>query len=171
MRGISVFAGVALALLVVASSAQAQGLRRQWRLCGNDDSERSIDACSAIIESGRKTQTEKILAEAYTYRGNSYADKGETAKAIADYDQAIKHDPTRDDAFAGRGVQYYSLHDYQHAKQDLDAAIRLDPDSALVWAWRSRAKQRLGDTSGANADMLHAHSLDPDVENDLPDTE
>ncbi|MGH6969883.1 MAG: hypothetical protein ACREEN_12350, partial [Stellaceae bacterium] len=81
MRWISVFAGVALAMLVAVSSAQALGLPRQWRWCGNDDSTQSIDACSAIIDSGRKTQTEKSLAEAYTYRGNIYADKGETQKA------------------------------------------------------------------------------------------
>jgi|SRR5665213_2903162 len=171
MRGISVFAGVALAMLVVASSAQAQGLPRQWRWCGNDDSERSIDACSAIIESGRKTQTGKTLAEAYTYRGNSYADKGETAKAIADFTHAINLDPVRDEALVGRGVQYYNLGDYKHAVADFAAAIRLNPSEAVDWAWRSRAKAHLGDADGANADMLHAHSLDPDVEDELPGTE
>lgn len=169
MRGISVFVGVALAMPIVGSSAHAASMVQEWKWCKSDDSEVSVAACSIIIKSGHKTQSDKSLAEAYTDRGNGYSDKGEPHDAIEDYTQAIKLDPTRADAFAGRGIQYYELDDYKRAMPDLDQAIRLNPGAALNWAWRSRVKAQLNDAEGANADMAHAHELDPDVEEEMPD--
>jgi len=168
MRGISVFVGVALAMLVVAGSAQAQSLFQLQRWCSTDDSDESMKACTAIIEWGRP-MSPKRLADAYVNRGNDYAGRSMPEKAIADYTAAIKRDPTRDDAFAGRGIQYYQSHDYKHAVADFDAAIKLNPGEAVDWAWRSRAKGQLGDANGANADMAHALELDPQVGQDMSD--
>jgi tetratricopeptide (TPR) repeat protein len=169
MQAKGIFVGVALAMLLIANSAQAQSIPSLQRLCGNDDSKESMDACTAIIEWSHGRPAAKKLAEAYTNRGNIYADKGETDKAIADFTHAINLDPTRDDAFAARGVQYYNQGDYKHAVADFDAAIRLDPSDADDWAWRSRAKGHLGDADGANADLVHALELNPGVEQDMSD--
>ncbi|GEM_PF-6624575 len=163
-----IVAWVALAASAFGATAHAQGLPRQWRWCGSDDSRRSMDACSAIIDSGRRTQNDRSLAEAYANRGGIYADQGETQKAIADYTQAIRLNPRRDDVFMSRGILYYESGDYRHALADFDAAIRLNPGEAVNWAWRSHAKGHLGDADGANADMAHALALDPQVEDNVP---
>jgi|SRR5690348_8769329 len=168
MRGISVFVGVAVAMLVVVGSAQAQSLFQLQRWCSNDNSDESMKACTAIIEWGRP-MAPKRLADAYVNRGDDYADRSMPEKAIADYTAAIKRDPTRDDAFAGRGIQYYKSQDYKHALADFDAAIKLNPDVAVDWAWRSRTKGQLGDADGANADEAHALQLNPQVEQDMSD--
>lgn len=169
MGRFGVFTGVVLAMLVIGGGAQAASVAQEWKLCQSDDAAVSIAACTTIIKSGHKTQTDKSLAQAYTYRGNGYVDKGELHEAIADFNQAVKLDPKRADAFAGRGVAYYMLRDYQHAKQDLDVALQLNPGDALNWAWRSRAKAQLNDAAGANADMARAHEIEPQVEDDMPD--
>lgn len=170
MRRMGVAACVALATIVfgAVTQAQAQGLPRQWRWCGNDDSQQSLDACDAIIDSGRRTQNNRSLAEAYTNRGNIYADTGKMRQAIDDYTQAIKLDPTHDDVFAARGELYYELREYKLALADFDAATRLNPNDAVDWAWRSRVEGHLGNADGANADLAHAHELDPQVENYVP---
>lgn len=168
MRVKFIFVGVALAMLVVAGSAQAQSLFQLQRVCSNDDTDESMRACTAMIEWG-KPMSPKRLADAYANRGNDYADRSMPEKAIADYTAAIKRDPTRDDAFAGRGIQYYQSHDYKRAVADFDAAIRLNPSEAVDWAWRARAKGHLGDADGANADEAHALQLDPSVEQNMSD--
>lgn len=169
MRVKGIFVGVALVMLAVCGTAQADSLGQEWRGCASDDAGRSIPACTAIIEWSHGRPSAKELAQAFLYRGNGYADRGDTDKAIADYTAAIGRDATLGDAFAGRGAQYYKAGDYKRAVADLDAAIRLDPSNADSWAWRSRAKGQLGDADGANADEAHALQLDPGVEQDMPD--
>ena len=169
MRMKGIFVGVALAMLVVGGTAWADSLGQEWRGCASDDADKSIPACTAIIQWSHGRPSAKELAQAYMYRGNGYADRGDTDKAIADYTAAIKRDATLANAFAGRGVLYYKAGDYKHAVADLDAAIRLDPSNADSWAWRSRAKGQLGDAAGANADEAHALQLDPSVEQNMSD--
>lgn len=171
MRRISILTCVAVAALVVGTDAQAQSLVQLGKWCASGEPDRSIAACTDIIEWSHGRPSAKSLAEAYLNRGNAYAERSLIEKAIADFGHAIDLDPARDDAFVGRGMQYFNLQDYKRAVADLDAAIRLNPGEALYWAWRGRAKGQLGDADGANADLVHAHELDPQVENDMPDAE
>lgn len=169
MRLKFIFVGVALATLVVGGNAWADSLGQEWRGCASDDAERSIPACTAIIQWSHGRPSAKELAQAFMYRGNGYADQGDNDKAIADYTAAIRRDATLANAFFGRGVLYCKAGDYKHAVADLDAAIRLDPTNADSWAWRSRAKGQLGDANGANADEAHAIQLDPSVIDNMSD--
>ncbi|HEV2162813.1 MAG TPA: tetratricopeptide repeat protein [Stellaceae bacterium] len=169
MRVKFIFVGVALATLVVSGSARADSLGQEWRGCASDDADKSIPACTAIIQWSHGRPSSKELAQAYLNRGNGYADRGDTQKAIADYTAAINRDATLGNAFAARGVLYYKADDYKRAVADLDAAIRLDPTNADSWAWRSRAKGALGDANGANADEARALQLDPSVIDNMSD--
>ena len=171
MRVKAILVGATLAILVVAGSARADSIFQELRWCGEDDSDRSLVACTAVIQWSHGRPPAKVLAEAYTDRANIYGDRGDTDKAIADFTNAIHHDPTRDDAFVGRGMQYYDHGDYKHAVADFDAAVRLNPNEATNWAWRGRAKAHLGDMGGADADIEHAHHIDPQVEDSMPNEE
>jgi len=169
MRVKFMLVGVALATLVVGGNAWADSLGQEWRGCASDDADKSIPACTAIIQWSHGRPSSKELAQAYLDRGNGYADRGDNDKAIADYTAAIHRDATLVGAFFGRGVLYCKAGDYKRAVADLDAAIRLDPTNADSWAWRSRAKGALGDADGANADEAHALQLDPSVEDNMSD--
>lgn len=169
MRVKSVSVGAALVMLVLGGNAWADSLPQEWRGCASDDADKSIPACTAIIQWSHGRPSAKELAEAYLNRGNGYADRGDTQKAIVDYTAAIDRDATLGSAFFGRGVLYCKAGDYKRAVADLDAAIRLDPTNADSWAWRSRAKGALGDADGANADEAHALQLDPSVEDNMSD--
>ena len=47
--------------------------------------------------------------------GNKYYESGHYEKAIAEYSQAIKLDPTNADAYRGRGITYGNLGQYEKA--------------------------------------------------------
>jgi tetratricopeptide (TPR) repeat protein len=80
---------IAAALLAAATAVPA--LADDWDTCAKASGDDAIAACSRAIKSG--TYNGKTLALAYSNRGVEWRAKGELARAIADYDEAIKADP------------------------------------------------------------------------------
>jgi tetratricopeptide (TPR) repeat protein len=78
-------------LVLLADPASAQSRNQSWALCEAGDPDRGIAACTALIDSGSETAVN--LAIAHANRGITYSDKGDFARAIADYEQAIKLKP------------------------------------------------------------------------------
>ena len=66
-------------------------------------------------------------AEGFYNRGDDYLSSGQSLKAIEEYDEAIRLDPTFALAHTRRGLAYHDLGQYEHAIQEYDEAIRLDP--------------------------------------------
>jgi tetratricopeptide (TPR) repeat protein len=82
-------------------------------------------------------------------------------RAIADYSEAIRLDPSSAPAFISRSVAYSAKKDYDHAIADLNEAIRLDPKNAIAFnnrGWQYNSKQ---DYDSAVADLNEAIRLDP----------
>src|ERR671936_214084 len=88
----------ALALMLLfLGDAEAQGsqLLKNRELCNGADRtspDIQIGGCSALIDSGE--QTPQALVIAYNNRGNAYTTKGEYDRAVQDYDQSLKLDPS-----------------------------------------------------------------------------
>jgi tetratricopeptide (TPR) repeat protein len=78
-----------IAGFVGPANAQTPDQRR----CFDRDPDLSISGCTAIIQSGRQTQ--QNLAVAFYNRGNAHFRKGQPDRAIADYDQAIRLNPSQ----------------------------------------------------------------------------
>jgi tetratricopeptide (TPR) repeat protein len=82
-----------------------------------------IDGCTAVIESGQNSQEE--LATAFDNRGVAYRLKGEYDRALQDYEQAIRLNPSNANAYNNRGVVYRIKREYALAVSDYDEAIWL----------------------------------------------
>jgi tetratricopeptide (TPR) repeat protein len=108
----------------------------------NDD-DKTIAVCGALIDKAGKPDRIKAL----TARAAAYARKDMIDRAIADYDIALRLDPTLADVFNARGELWRKLGDRPKALADFGAAIKLNPDhSAARGNYKSLAQEleRLG---------------------------
>jgi tetratricopeptide (TPR) repeat protein len=144
-----------------------------WDWCVNVQSsfpERHVKACTLVIESG--TETGKRLALAFEKRAGAYIGtlpKGPdprtddmaiaTSKAArADYDEAIRLDPSSASAYIGRG--YFRSNDKDLAIADFNEAIRLEPDKPDGFLARARLHDWTGEADRALADFSAALQRD-----------
>ncbi len=107
-----------------------------------------VSGCTAVIRSGQWQGKE--LAWAYNNRGLAYTYLGNPARAIEDYDQALRLDPGLVVAYLGRGVVYNALGLYRRAIKDYDEALRIDPGSTLAYNNRAIALDNLNRSGETN---------------------
>lgn len=88
-----------------------------------------IDGCTAIIDSGEWEG--KDLAWAYSRRGVVYANLGEYARAIEDFDAAIRLDPKNADTYFVRGLIHKLLGDFDRAARDWERGIEIQGVSVI----------------------------------------
>jgi tetratricopeptide (TPR) repeat protein len=109
-----------------------------------------INGCTAAIQSGRLSG--KGLISAFNNRCWAYNDKGESDRALADCNEAIRLDPKYAAADNNRGNAYRAKGDLDRAIADYNEAIRLDPKFALAYNNRGNAYWDKGDLDRAIAD-------------------
>ena len=114
-------------MLVVAGPAAADDAM----LCSSETGDVRIAACTRAINSGAGRPSIN-----YNNRGYAYRDKGDTDRAIADFNEAIRLDPKNAIAYTNRGLAYGDKGDTDRAIADLTEAIRLDPKNAIAYTNR-----------------------------------
>ncbi len=119
------------------------------------DYDKAIADCSKAIE------LDPTLAEAYSYRGRAFNEKGDFGKGIADCSKAIELDPNDYDAYHNRGFSYYGKKDYDKAITDWSKVIELRPDFSIPYEYRGLAYNAKRDYDKAIADWSKAMELDP----------
>ncbi len=87
--------------------------------------------------------------------------KGSGAKAMLDFDQAIRLAPRIANAYRGRGVSWFDRKEYDKAIADYTEAIRLDPRNAWVVNRLGDAHKAKKDYDKALTDYSEAIRLDP----------
>ena len=82
--------------------------------------------------------------EAYYNRSVAKSRLASWAKAIRDYDEAIRLRPNNAEAYLNRGISKARLGHWNEAKKDLDKAIITKPDIAEAYHSRGITKNNLG---------------------------
>lgn len=101
------------------------------------------------------------MAIAYYYRGNAHGEKGETAKAIADYTEAVRLNPKHTNTYFNRGVTYRQQGEANKAIADFTEAIRLDTKYVRAYYYRGNAYWNKGEADKAISDYTEAIRLNP----------
>ena len=109
----------------------------------------------------RRSVSTQNLPQPITIGARSKGKLGQHTAAIADFDLAIRLDPSDGTAYDNRGLAQGKLGQYFSAIDDFDAGIRLDPNDAAAYGNRGNAKAYLGQHIAAISDYDVAIRLDP----------
>ncbi len=151
--------------LAAAQNPKTSNYLGNIELCNGHDRtslEPRINACTTLID--LRQGTTAALAIAHNNRGNAYTAKGEYDRAIQDFDEAIKLDPTHAKPFNNRGVAYLRKGEYDLAIESLDEAIKLDPNYGGAFANRAGIYLKKNEYDRAARDYDEAIRLKPDLE-------
>jgi tetratricopeptide (TPR) repeat protein len=85
-------------------------------------------------------------------RGAMFAEKGDTIKALTDFEQAIGLDKYFAPSYGQRGLLYLQKSEYKQALEDFDQAIKLDDQNIGYFINRGLARYYLNDLRGAMSD-------------------
>jgi tetratricopeptide (TPR) repeat protein len=106
--------------------------------------------------------------EVYVEQAAALADNGEVEKAdeldtlaLADFETAVKLDPTHWKAVHNRGVSNAQLGEYDKAVRDFDRVIQLKPDYANAWFNRGEIRYEQGNLEQAVSDYNQVVRLSP----------
>lgn len=127
--------------------------------CYKGKGDAAIAACTRRINSGQLSKTN--LAIVYYNRGNEWKEKGDFDRAISDYSQAIRFDPTDSSFFQNRAIALKAKGENDRALADYDQAIRIDPKKANAYYNRSIVREEKGDLDGAYRDVMQFVALSP----------
>lgn len=120
----------------------------------------TIASFSKVINAGRIGGT--ALAEIYRERGIHYADLGHYDKAVVDFSNAVKLNPSYVTAYINRANAYAKLEQYKAAYQDFSTAQKLSPKNKSIYAIRGSLNFLMGRFQDAAADYRYYLSLKPD---------
>jgi len=93
--------------------------------CAKASGDAAIAACTRAIASGNYRG--HALEKLYHDRAFEYYNKRDNDRAIADYDEAIRLDPTYTFAYYNRGDAWEQKHDFQKALADYNKFVELAP--------------------------------------------
>jgi len=90
------------------------------------DDDKTVATCGALIDNAKTEKADRI--KALIARAAAYERKDMIERAIADYDGALRLDPTLADIHNTRGELWRKKGDLPKAVADFAAAIKLNPD-------------------------------------------
>ena len=100
-------------------------------------------------------------AQVFLYKGLAFANAGDWDRAILEYDEAIKLDPSLAEAYNHRGGAYFSKGDYARAIAEYTKAVRLNPKFSAAYNNLGNAHSAMRDYKRAEADYTRAIETSP----------
>jgi tetratricopeptide (TPR) repeat protein len=111
-------------------------------------------------------RTHRTEAFGYVMRARIWRmEKKDLDRALTDYGEAIRLDPTRAWVYVGRATAWHAKKEYQKAIADFNVAIRLDPQDPVNYLDRAITWRALKEEDKAIADCNEAIRLDPKLPN------
>jgi tetratricopeptide (TPR) repeat protein len=98
-------------------------------IAANDD-DKIVSECGALIDNEKTMKGDRL--KALVARGGVFVRKEQVDRAIADYDVALRLDPSQADLFNTRGELWRGKGDRPKALADFGAALKLNPDHPLA---------------------------------------
>lgn len=117
-----------------------------------------IEKCTQVLS---VNVTPDAKAGAYYNRGAAYLRTGSNAKAIADFNEAIRLLPRFGRALQARASAFIGEKNFDGAIADLTAAIAIEPTSSVAYNNRGMAYLGKGNAKSALADFNKSIELDP----------
>ena len=105
---------------------------------------------------------EPLDAKGFTYRGGFWLETGELDKALEDYTEATRRDPTYAHAYLNRATTWMRRGDLDAAIRDYSTAIRLEPTDDRFYFNRGLAWQEKQAWGKAIQDFLEAIKYNPE---------
>ena len=102
------------------------------------------------------------MTQALVDSANAWMAQGDSLRAIADYSQALRLDPTDGVVYNFRGIAWLAQGDEEKAMADFNQAIQRKPQFAVAYQNRASLWERKGDCERATADQTRAAELDPE---------
>lgn len=118
-----------------------------------------ITACSRILAAGSLTSEIKSLG--HHHRGVGLLLQQNFDRAIVEFNEALRADPTNVRSYNSRGNAWRGKGDLENAVADYDAAIRLDPNFAFPYNGRASVAYNKGELDRAIEDYSQVIRLDP----------
>jgi tetratricopeptide (TPR) repeat protein len=115
----------------------------------------------AEIVDGKTAIGDKMLAGAYTYRGEAMLDGGDIQGAMQDLSTAISLYPEFHRALYSLGVAKYRLGDAKNALVDYTNAIAVSSNISIYYNERGNARMSLHDLDSAIVDYTKAIDINP----------
>jgi len=104
------------------------------------------------VSEAMRDYARKLLSWCHDKRGLLLDDAGETERALADFDVAIRLLPSRWQALHNRGVSYARLGEFDKAIADFDRTLELNPEYANAYFNRGELHYEMGNYRRAIAD-------------------
>jgi lipoprotein NlpI len=104
--------------------------------------DKALPYCNRAIDSGELI--DRNLATIYYYRASIYAYKKDYKRAIPDYEEATRRDPSLTQAHNARGFARFFLGQYEAAANDFQESAEWKGDDVYALLWRYIAQARSG---------------------------
>src|SRR3954470_16383562 len=114
-----------MAVLVLAGLPGAVAADELDDSCVKLSDSLAVAGCSRAIDSHQYTG--RSLARLHTRRGGAYQAQGDPNRAVADYNESMRIDPTYPAAYSNRGNIWFHRGEFDRAIADYNQAIQLDP--------------------------------------------
>lgn len=123
------------------------------------------DASDASLAFAEKKLAAKKNAAAYVYRAIVFAKRGESERAAADLEAALRLSPKSAAALYDRALFFTAAGDEKRAKADLEALIKAQPDFAYAWYNLGVMNLKAGRNDAAMRDFERVLALVPQSAN------
>ena len=123
------------------------------------------DASDASLAFAEKKLAAKKNAAAYVYRAIVFAKRGESERAAADLEAALRLSPKSAAALYDRALFFTAAGDEKRAKADLEALVKAQPDFAYAWYNLGVMNLKAGRNDAAMRDFERVLALVPQSAN------